>query len=275
VIDIFLCLIAVTQGSELLFHQTSDVITPLHTTSHTLRCSLNDSASTPQVIVGRDLTHTDTNVKFITSILVLRDGKDIATISEHVTARAQSDLGNLQVKGQIYNLPTERGYLELTWDYPTSSQAGSYECQVDSINSAGHHVVYSTSLELEAKQPTLDDVVSHVHALQLVIDQLRHVEHGLVDCADSLHWPDRKSETDGTVVMLNVTHTFQRAYPQPPILQYGVDTMDHCVPHTYTCQRFEVDLLEVTTTGFTIRCGAWGSPYSMRHLKIVWSSFSQ
>ena len=130
--------------------------------------------------------------------------------------------------------------------------------------------------------PILFTQISHIHGLQVAvqaqshrIDQLSHIEHGSVHCDDSPSWQDSTREPGGTVVRKNVTHTFSRPYLQAPVVQYGVDTFDHCVVHTAGCQRHDVELLEVTKSGFTIRCGTWGSPYDVRHLMITWTSFAQ
>ena len=50
-------------------------------------------------------------------------------------------------------------FLELTWDYPTDVQSGNYTCEVNGVDKSGHHVMFSTSVDLPVRYPDIKDLV--------------------------------------------------------------------------------------------------------------------
>ena len=148
------------------------------TKSLVIRCALEDSPSIG--IVGRSIAkrqqsqtgntivvpvHDD--VSFVSSLIVLKDGVDISSVSEHIPAQKLVEAANVAVKGSITGTAGERAYLELTLDHPNQSQSGNYTCKISGIDSVGHSVTASGSIDVRALTPTLDDVVSAMYANEI------------------------------------------------------------------------------------------------------------
>lgn len=155
-----------------------------------LRCVLEDTLTSSSVIGRRsnshtqnipDITNLDTypstrnivsskstveNAKFILSMFMYMDGTDIASVSEHVPARAVTNSSNLSVSGSIPGVNGEKGLLEVNITYPREDQAGNYSCLVTAIDDIGHTIVYSTSVAIDITSPTINDLVHIVQNMR-------------------------------------------------------------------------------------------------------------
>jgi len=123
--------------------------------------------------VGKRSTSSD-DVKVVTSLIVTRDGVDIASVSEHISAQALSDVGSVRVDGLVdNNVVGEKGYISMTWTYPSVSQGGNYSCIVHGIDEAGHDVTFSSSVFVDIAEPSINDLVGYIHALQVENNKLK------------------------------------------------------------------------------------------------------
>ena len=75
----------------------------------TLRCSLDDTSGAG--LVGRSVDRTSEDVHYVMSILVTRNGADVASITTHIPARAMADVTNVHVTGSIGDAPGDRGFV--------------------------------------------------------------------------------------------------------------------------------------------------------------------
>lgn len=298
-------------GSDIVFEKTPEKINPLLTPSLTLRCSLHDS--TPPTgsggLVGRrDVTHTDDNIRFLMSLVVTRnDGEHVASVTQLTPSRGLVDAGNLHVTGDINTGHEELGYLKLVWVYPDASQAGTYSCEVNGMTSQGHGVVFSQTAEVVVTQPSLADLVQHIHDQELKIvemkqemeasrldlsaelnttkmelqsttkelndvkvqlDKARHIENGTLKCGDSRQWTEDSSTSK------TVTGTFTKVYEKAPIVHIGV-VENKVANHDSFNSWYEVTLVNVGNDSFTIKCSLKGGWYnSVSGLSVDWVSFS-
>jgi len=320
--------ISITSGSKISLTMTPATIQQNLTSTMTLRCGLSDthninnsSNNNTTSVIGngvniigrrrrRSTDRTDDDVRVL-SILVTRDGRDVASVSAQVAAYPMEDLGILQVSGDVANTPGDRAFLELWWTYPGSDQSGEYVCEVTTVDSAGHTTVLSRSLGVDAIKPSLTDLVSHVQDLQILTQQqaaamqamndvikdmnstiqgmnsamskTHHVESGQVLCnsngVNSDHWPHRDLHHEWTTVTL----TFDHPYDTPPVIHLGGVTDFQNYGFISTHNAFITDmtltLVSVTQTDFTVMCRAPAnihgdkSGYFIARMSANWVSF--
>ena len=82
------------------------------TSDLTLRCRLSASATSGPVIGKRDVLNVGqylTDVAEVTSIVVMKDGKDVASVSHVGPAHLMTSDGNIQVSGSIKATASELG----------------------------------------------------------------------------------------------------------------------------------------------------------------------
>jgi len=155
----------------------ADII-PKLTSNVTLRCDVKDILLPPsgglvgrslpvssQPVEKRDKAQSTNAMQFILSVMVTKDGQDVASVSEHVPARVLwNNSANVKVAG---DLSGTHGYLEVSLQYPDRSQTGQYRCDVTGIDAAGHSDVINSSVTLDEGEVTLDDLVDHLHTLEI------------------------------------------------------------------------------------------------------------
>ena len=253
-------------ATTLQFESPVTDFTPNLTPNITLTCSLNASRAsdvtnsptwsvltTGSTVIGRRAAATsdDDVIKFLSSLVVMRNGKDhVASITEHTPASALMDLDNLKVKGQING---SDGFLQLSWRYPTSLQTGSYVCEVNGLNSEGRNVVMRREIQVSLATPNISILVDHIGQLKRQNDQrldennqqqkailqlqsanaaqnqrlsdLEHVESGIINCgsageSNTKTWTGRVSTNrtvhglDGTDMYLPKSVSFSKSYPR-------------------------------------------------------------
>jgi len=286
----------------------ADII-PKLTSNVTLRCDVKDILLPPsgglvgrslpvssQPVEKRDKAQSTNAMQFILSVMVTKDGQDVASVSEHVPARVLwNNSANVKVAG---DLSGTHGYLEVSLQYPDRSQTGQYRCDVTGIDAAGHSDVINSSVTLNEGEVTLDDLVDrlHDHELQIRqkdltiealksnnenqiqamkkemsqmsadISQLKHVESGIVKCdVDSGSWTGRS----GPVTYEDKTVTFSKNYPSPPIVHVGIRRYDNDEP---SGDYFYVEVGHVDNTSFTVQCGKLTRYASLWQLYMTWIS---
>jgi len=160
-----------TLGSDIVFTSSDFSIKPPVTKDLTLNCLLRDNTLAANIPIGkRDLTHTDQDIMYITSILITQNGADVATISEHIPVQLLNNATNLKATGEIKTDQSHAGFLQLDWLYPTDSDAGEYKCDVTAVNKKGHSFTFSTTLEVSNADLTMNDLSSEVSKLKQTMD---------------------------------------------------------------------------------------------------------
>jgi len=113
----------------------------------------------------KSVTHTDDDVQFVTSILVTRNGVDIASLSEHFGVKQLSP--DVIVTGHLTAGRGERGMLQITWSHPTQAEAGIYTCDVITLSAQAHGVTFSQTINITEAEVTMNDLVSEFHRMKL------------------------------------------------------------------------------------------------------------
>ena len=97
-------------GSDLSFTSNPPTIQSPMIGNLTLRCSLRDSLPQSGTIIGRrDVTHSQSDVMYVTAMVITHDGKDLASISEHIPATLLESGISAQTRGQISSNQSEKG----------------------------------------------------------------------------------------------------------------------------------------------------------------------
>ena len=168
---VYICLllvllqVALVYTSIIRFSASPDVIKDGLTDSLTLRCSLNDSSASSNIIGKRDVTETPDNVAEVTTIVLMRDGGDIASISRSQVAKVMDGSTNSQVSGSVAGRSGDQAYLEMTLHNPLSSQLGEFVCEINAVITV-HTVTFSTSVEVTAETPSISDMILTIHDLK-------------------------------------------------------------------------------------------------------------
>ena len=265
----------------------------------TMRCSFDDglltwtntSTSASGSLVGRRDVNSTQQIATLSSIAITRDGMDIATVSYANPARSLVDT-NVFVTGSISGQSGLSGFLELTWDYPLSEQIGEYVCELNGLTASGHNVVLTKSLSVNAGEATLDDLITHIHDLEIKtqtlenccqsqkakiqalenksqsqeneiqavksdLSEARHIESGQISCGRQSTWADLANN--------QVSQSFHKVYKQAPVVHLSVTVVDtQVVNKTYLY--YTASLVSVDTNGFVVNC--FSHPDSV-HGKVI------
>jgi len=166
-------------GSTIQFHASPAQIQYPVTSSLSMRCGLTGDPAVTSVtptpgsgLVGKRSTGGTDPIQHVYSMTIYRDKVRVATVS-HVTAaqvETKEDLVNVKVTGDVTGTDAEKGYLELTWSFPTSTQTGHYKCLVDGLTSRGHSSRLSAVLDVEAADVTFQDLLKEINGLKTRLD---------------------------------------------------------------------------------------------------------
>jgi len=124
-----------------------------------------------QTMSQKSVTQTADNVQFVTSIVLSRNGQDIATISEHFPVKQL--IPDVEVTGNLKAGQGERGMLQLTWPFPSQAEAGDYKCDVIALSAQGQTVIFSETLKVAQAEVSFSDLVSKVHQLELEKEKMQ------------------------------------------------------------------------------------------------------
>ena len=192
------------------FHSNPTDIKQGLTSTLTLNCFLSDTT----VIVGRrdvtannnrvidDVTtslsldqtelspravqQTADDVMLLTSLVVTKNGQDIASVNSVHDAYVMDGSVNVQVSGSVRGNSGRTGYLQLVISHPKADQTGEYSCEANAISSNGHGVIFATTLEVLSKPPTLADLVSVVGELSEENAKLKQQNENLSNQVETL-----------------------------------------------------------------------------------------
>jgi len=171
----FVCLSVLlhcTQGTKIVLETTPNAVVDGLSRTLTLRCSLRDTAPSSGVIGRRDVTQTVDNVDEVSSLILMHNGQDVASISHSHGAHVMDGETNLRVTGSVDGSLGGEGFLELTFDYPTSNNSGEFVCEASTVR-GGHGVTFSTSAEVGFSEPSMADLVAYVRQNEMHKDQMQ------------------------------------------------------------------------------------------------------
>ena len=110
---------------------------------------------------------TVSEMKFPASIVITRNGTDVASISTHTPVTSFEKSTDVQVSGQISHTGPKHVYLQVNWTYPGPDQQGTYTCTITGFDVRGHPVTASKSIDVSDTEITLRDLYNYIHDIQL------------------------------------------------------------------------------------------------------------
>jgi len=110
------------------------------------------------------------DVSFVHSLIISKDGAEIATVTDHMTATATNKTPDINVTGHIPGSGAEKGFLEMTWKYPGPDQSGNYQCTVLGTDQLGHIQTFTETVEVTDDSVSMNDVIGYIQQLQLTND---------------------------------------------------------------------------------------------------------
>jgi len=289
-------------GSTIQFHASPTQIQYPVTSSLSMRCGLaaDDPAVTSVTptpgsgLVGKRSAGGTDPIQHVYSMTIYRDEVRVATVSPFTAPQVETkeDLANVKVTGDVTGTDAEKGYLELTWSFPTSTQTGHYKCLVDGVTSRGHSDRLSAVLDVEAAEITFQDLAKEMSAMKATIVELEdkvkdhqtqlqkamtealHIESGLLDCGNSGHWTHTSRNGELTGMHYNLykplSQSFKTQYTTPPVVFLSLRHV-HVQHGKYSVYGFV--LRNVTSSGFDMMCeSAAGSSFQLNDLEVSWLS---
>jgi len=191
-----MCITSLAYCSDISFTGSPSSIKPFITDSLALRCGVADGAptGTSGIIGKRDVISTDhalsrttsfghtssdiskrdvktSDIVTVGSITIAKNNVDVAAVTVNVAAKVFNNTGGVHVTGNVTASGAERGFLQVTWDYPVSSLSGSYQCVVTGYDVDGHLHTLTETVDVDDNEVNLSDVVSYVHQLKLDNEQ--------------------------------------------------------------------------------------------------------
>jgi len=275
-------LISFTAGSKILIDANPDVIQSNLTKSMTLRCSLNDTDPVPtggNIVGKRDVQYSPENMQTLTSIVITRNNGDpVASLITGQQPKAQTDLNKIQVSGSlsVTGAPGEEGYIEVTWNTPTTAQAGEYVCEINAINGQGHPVTFKETVEVIETAPTIGQLIGYIQNLTQTKDHIQeqinalthnisswrpptpasstlpHIETGRLECENSENWGT--DNVDDWAESMTVYKTFHTPYSTPPHVHISANSLDHSQDDNI---RYDITVTNVNNNGFSVKCKTW------------------
>ena len=95
------------QGSKVVLSATPQDVKESLTSSLVIHCALNDTAASSAIIGRRDVTQTTENVVEVTSFILMKNGKDVASMSHTKPAHVMDGSSNIRVTGSVVGTPGE------------------------------------------------------------------------------------------------------------------------------------------------------------------------
>jgi len=144
----------------------------------TLTCDLHDTAPSAGIIGRRDVTQTSSNMAAVTSVILMKDGVDVATLTQQGQAVHVSLAPNLT--NPLVSSSIVKGEAKLSLTLPADPwTAGSWECEVNAVEVTGHTVTFYSSTEVSRVTPTIADLVTYVSSLNAKVNNLTNDNQAL------------------------------------------------------------------------------------------------
>ncbi|BFZ22152.1 hypothetical protein BsWGS_25191 [Bradybaena similaris] len=185
------------------------------------------AASGPTIHGPRTNTPKSTQVglSHIISIIVSRSDKTtglqekVASLSTFDPPTAYVDLDKITVDGysDSSSIAGELGYLEITWAYPVSHQAGNYTCEVYAVDSTLRPVSTSEAVYITASEPTITELASIIAQNNNYITELRQTVLELRNQTSHL----QTQSQENALAMKNISQGVYRNETNSLIIQTG------------------------------------------------------
>lgn len=150
-------------GSTIMFNASTANVKQGLTSSLTLQCQLTAEGM-------RDATHSAE----VMSLLVMKDGNDVASVSRLQPAQVMDASGNVEVEGSVNASGTQRGFIQVQIKNPDSAQLVRFVCEINVINNAGHVTTLSRSLKVGETTPTLADLIGYIRHVNREKEQMKN-----------------------------------------------------------------------------------------------------
>ena len=111
------------------------------------------------------VNETTEDMPFVTSMVISRDGLDLATVSDHFPISQLAP--GFTVTGHLTSEAGERGSLQLTFALPTQADAGTYRCDVTTLSGQGHTVMFRQSVEGMKEEVSINDLVKKLITIEM------------------------------------------------------------------------------------------------------------
>ncbi|KAK0050041.1 DSC-2 [Biomphalaria pfeifferi] len=165
-------------------------------------------------------------------------------------------VSTLQVAGSTEGSPVEgeQGYLTLTWDSPVEKHGGYFICEAFALNSNKHPVSLSASLQINAVQPQISDVVNYISTLDKYVLDLK---------AKVTELQKGQNTQTGKFQCYSTTSVdFHLPFNNTPkvILSPSSISWDYSEYSTYS-----ISIESVSNTGFEVLCS-----YPRQSMEIMW-----
>jgi len=181
-----------TIDSHLHFEISPAVVKQGLTKSITLNCSASDTVVPfPVLIIGkrdasptdvtekryirdtaklvkesREVLQTPDNMVTLTSLIIERNGKEVASVNTVSAPQVMDGSANVQVSGFVGVGPGSVGYIQMTITDPTINQTGEFVCTASGLNVPCHNLfTVSDSEEVVSSEPNFSDLVTFVKDL--------------------------------------------------------------------------------------------------------------
>jgi len=258
-------------------------------------------------------TQTTDQLATVTSLVVTRNGGNVASLTTVTPAHALTD-PNLTVTGSLGG--GVAGNLSLAWTDPTVSQTGNYTCEVNGLDMNGRGVVVTASVVVWEREVGVGDLVTEIQRLnrqlkdqqtinqdqqKTIQDQLQCCQQTKTELSKQMTDLQTASQQGDAQLLDRLTHieygaldfesdrtwpdigndrkfkqlsvTFAKPYPKPPVVHLSVQ-------HIYFREDYYVwynlELVNVTSQGFT--CGVRGvtnPTFLIYDFHLSWTSFPQ
>jgi len=281
-----LCLcLTLSRGSEVKFQSYPDNIKVGLTTDLSLRCSLQDTPTNNPIIIGRrDVTKLVENVKSVTSLAVKLDGNLVATVKNNDPAKLHVNWSNTTVTGGT----SGAAFLQVKVTDPAEGHLGEFVCEVLVVlDVSDDNVVLSSTLEVEAADPTTADIVQEIRALrqnnlhlqaevskipglEAELVEMGHVEQGSIQCGNTQTWSGRAGPHDN-IRYTDKSQKFKRSYLRNPLVFLSVNYLAKFEDQPLT---FAVTLRNVSLDSFVLTCQTHNG-YMITGMAVDWVSVPQ
>jgi len=182
------CLLHCSRGSRLILESSPADIKDGLTSKLSLRCSLNDTAASSAIVGRRDVSQTTENMAAVSSVILMLDGSDVASISPVNPAHLMDVSRDVSVSGSVVSdVSGEVGYLEVIYTDPSKNQSGEWSCEVNAISASGHVVTFRNTAEVTVSTPSTADVLAAIRQINREKEVLEHKEEVLEQTIAVLH----------------------------------------------------------------------------------------
>lgn len=208
--------------APLLLQPTKSSGTTSWLTTPTTAATSGPSIHAPQTNIPKA---AQVGLSHIISIIVSRSDKTtglqekVASLSSFDPPTAYVDLDKITVDGysDSSSIAGELGYLEITWAYPVTHQAGNYTCEVYAMDITLRPVSTSEAVHITASEPTISELASIIAQNSNYITELSQTVSELRNQTSHL----QTQSQENALAMKNISQVIHRNETNSLIIQTG------------------------------------------------------